>query len=71
MTTCSTVAPVLIVDANVLAEVMNRRDAHHACMTTLLEGRTDEFVVTPYVVAEVCLPGTESYAPAISTGGGR
>jgi len=44
---------VLIVDANVLVAVMNRRDTHHVRMTALLEARDDEFVVTPYVVAEV------------------
>ena len=44
---------MLIVDANVLVAVMNRRDAHHARMTALLESRDDEFLVTPYVVAEV------------------
>lgn len=44
---------MLIVDANVLVAVMNRRDTHHARMTSLLDARDDEFVVTPYVVAEV------------------
>lgn len=44
---------MLIVDANVLVAVMNRRDTHHARMTALLDARDDEFVVTPYVVAEV------------------
>jgi predicted nucleic acid-binding protein len=38
---------VLIVDANVLVAVMNRRDTHHVRMTALLEARDDEFVVTP------------------------
>jgi uncharacterized protein len=37
----------------VLVAVMNRRDTHHVRMTALLEARDDEFVVTPYVVAEV------------------
>ncbi|WP_433659692.1 type II toxin-antitoxin system VapC family toxin [Nocardia sp. CA-128927] len=43
----------LIVDANVLVAVMNRKDKRHAEMSALLAGRSDEFVVTPYVVAEV------------------
>jgi predicted nucleic acid-binding protein len=44
---------VLIVDANVLVGAMNRRDKHHERMRALLDGRDDQFVVTPYVVAEV------------------
>jgi predicted nucleic acid-binding protein len=44
---------VLIVDANVIVAVMNRRDKNHARMKALLEGRDDQFVVTGYVVAEV------------------
>jgi hypothetical protein len=43
----------LIVDANVLVAVMNKRDKRHAEMRALLAGRVDRFVVTPYVVAEV------------------
>ncbi|WP_330250576.1 PIN domain-containing protein [Nocardia sp. NBC_00565] len=43
----------LIVDANVLVAVMNRRDKRHTEMSAFLAGRADEFVVTPYVVAEV------------------
>ncbi|MEV0296768.1 PIN domain-containing protein [Nocardia sp. NPDC050710] len=43
----------LIVDANVLVAVMNRRDKRHAEMRAVLAGRADDFVVTPYVVAEV------------------
>jgi predicted nucleic acid-binding protein len=43
----------LIVDANVLVAVMNRRDRRHAEMRSFLAGRRDQFVVTPYVVAEV------------------
>jgi uncharacterized protein len=44
---------VLIVDANVIVATMNRRDKNHARMRALLEGRDDQFVVTPYIVAEV------------------
>jgi uncharacterized protein len=44
---------VLIVDANVLVAAMNRRDKHHERMRALLDGRDDQYVVTPYVVAEV------------------
>ncbi|GGK50183.1 type II toxin-antitoxin system VapC family toxin [Nocardia camponoti] len=43
----------LIVDANVLVAVMNRKDKRHSEMQALLSARTDDFVVTPYVVAEV------------------
>ncbi len=32
---------------------MNRRDRNHERMKALLDGRDDQFVVTPYVVAEV------------------
>jgi predicted nucleic acid-binding protein len=44
---------VLIVDANVIVATMNRRDKNHGRMSILLEGRDDQFIVTPYVVAEV------------------
>ncbi|MFD4428335.1 type II toxin-antitoxin system VapC family toxin [Nocardia sp. NPDC058497] len=43
----------LIVDANVLVAVMNRKDKRHAEMKAFLSSRTDEFIVTPYIVAEV------------------
>ncbi|WP_280441970.1 PIN domain-containing protein [Nocardia vulneris] len=43
----------LIVDANVLVAVMNRKDKRHAEMRAFLSTRSDEFIVTPYVVAEV------------------
>ncbi|TCK00161.1 type II toxin-antitoxin system VapC family toxin [Nocardia alba] len=43
----------LIVDANVLVAVMNRRDKRHTEMKAYLSSRTDDFVVTPYIVAEV------------------
>nr|WP_232542322.1 PIN domain-containing protein [Nocardia bovistercoris] len=43
----------MIVDANVLVAVMNRRDDRHEKMRAFLAGRSDDFVVTPYVVAEV------------------
>ncbi|WP_280396615.1 type II toxin-antitoxin system VapC family toxin [Nocardia carnea] len=43
----------LIVDANVLVAVMNRRDKRNQEMRALLASRSDEFVITPYVVAEV------------------
>jgi predicted nucleic acid-binding protein len=44
---------VLIVDANVLVAAMNRRDKHHERMKAFLSDRDDQFVVTPYIVAEV------------------
>jgi uncharacterized protein len=43
---------VLIVDANVLVAVINRRDTHHARMNEPLESRQDEFPATPYLVTE-------------------
>ncbi|BDT89333.1 type II toxin-antitoxin system VapC family toxin [Nocardia cyriacigeorgica] len=43
----------LIVDANVLVAVMNRRDKRNQEMRALLSSRSDQFIVTPYVVAEV------------------
>ncbi|MFD4457092.1 type II toxin-antitoxin system VapC family toxin [Nocardia sp. NPDC058480] len=43
----------LIVDANVLVAVMNRKDKRHAEMKAYLSSRSDDFVVTPYIVAEV------------------
>ncbi|MFR9753288.1 type II toxin-antitoxin system VapC family toxin [Nocardia sp. 004] len=43
----------LIIDANVLVAVMNRKDKRHQEMSAFLAGRSDEFVITPYVVAEV------------------
>ncbi|SNY81192.1 hypothetical protein SAMN04244553_2775 [Nocardia amikacinitolerans] len=43
----------LIIDANVLVAVMNRKDRRHAEMRAFLNSRTDDFLVTPYVVAEV------------------
>lgn len=43
----------LIVDANVLVAVMNRKDKRHAEMKDYLSSRTDTFIVTPYIVAEV------------------
>lgn len=43
---------MLIVDTNVLVAAMNRRDRHHTQMRALLGARNDQFVVTPYIVAE-------------------
>ncbi|MET9036939.1 PIN domain-containing protein [Streptomyces mirabilis] len=42
-----------MIDANVLVAAMNQRDKHHTRMRDLLNTRTDPFVVTPYVIAEV------------------
>ncbi len=55
----------MIVDANVLVAVMNRRDNRHTEMRTFLAGRDDDFVVTPYVVAEVTYL-LQKYAGAVA-----
>ena len=58
---------MLIVDANVLVAAMNRRDRHHERMTALLDGRDDQFVVTPYIVAEVTYLVQKFAGPAAET----
>ena len=58
---------MLIVDANVLVAAMNRRDRHHEQMTTLLDSRDDQFVVTPYIVAEVTYLVQKFAGPAAET----
>jgi len=45
---------MLIVDAGPLVAYLNRNDRDHDRCAALLESRTDELVVTPYVVMEAC-----------------
>lgn len=45
---------ILIVDAGPLVAYLNRNDPDHARSAALLESRTDDLVVTPYVVTEAC-----------------
>lgn len=45
---------MLLVDTGPLVAYLNRNDPHHAACTGMLEARTDELVVTPYVLTEAC-----------------
>lgn len=45
---------MLIVDTGPLVAYLNRKDRDHARCAELLESRTDELLVTPYVVTEAC-----------------
>jgi hypothetical protein len=45
---------MLIVDTGPLVAYLNRNDADHARCAALLESRTDDLLVTPYVVTEAC-----------------
>lgn len=45
---------MLIVDAGPLVAYLNRNDPDHARCAALLESRTDDLLVTPYVVTEAC-----------------
>jgi predicted nucleic acid-binding protein len=45
---------MLIVDAGPLVAYLNRNDRDHGPCAALLQSRTDELVVTPYVVMEAC-----------------
>jgi hypothetical protein len=45
---------MLIVDAGPLVAYLNGNDPDHVRCAELLESRTDDFLVTPYVVTETC-----------------
>lgn len=45
---------MLIVDTGPLVAYLNRNDPDHGRCAALLESRTDELLVTPYVVTEAC-----------------
>ena len=45
---------MLIVDTGPLVAYLNRNDPEHARCAELLESRTDDLLVTPYVVTEAC-----------------
>ncbi len=45
---------MLIVDTGPLVAYLNNNDPDHARCAALLESRTDDLLVTPYVVTEAC-----------------
>jgi predicted nucleic acid-binding protein len=45
---------MLIVDTGPLVAYLNRNDPDHGRCAALLESRTDDLLVTPYVVTEAC-----------------
>jgi predicted nucleic acid-binding protein len=45
---------MLIVDTGPLVAYLNRQDSDHRACADLLDSRTDELLVTPYVVTEAC-----------------
>jgi uncharacterized protein len=45
---------MLLVDTGPLVAYLNRNDPDHARCAALLEARTDELVLTPYVLTEAC-----------------
>ena len=45
---------MLIVDTGPLVANLNRNDPDHVRCAELLESRTDDLLVTPYVVTETC-----------------
>ena len=45
---------MLIVDTGPLVAYLNQNDPDHSRCTALLASRTDELLVTPYVVTEAC-----------------
>ena len=45
---------MLVVDTGPLVAYLNRNDPDHARCAELLASRTDELLVTPYVVTEAC-----------------
>ena len=45
---------MLLVDTGPLVAYLNRNDPDHARCAALLESRTDDLLVTPYVVTEAC-----------------
>src|SRR5205823_10805398 len=50
----SSARTMLIVDTGPLVAYLNRNDPDHFRSATLLAARTDQLLVTPYVVAEAC-----------------
>jgi uncharacterized protein len=45
---------MLVVDTGPLVAYLNRNDPDHIRCAALLESRTDDLLVTPYVVTEAC-----------------
>lgn len=45
---------MLIVDTGPIVAYLNRNDPDHTRCAALLESRTDDLLVTPYVVTEAC-----------------
>ena len=45
---------MLIVDTGPLVAYLNRNDSDHDRCANLLESRSDDFLLTPYVVTEAC-----------------
>lgn len=45
---------MLLVDTGPLVAFINRKDADHEACTALLGSRTDDLLVTPYVLTEAC-----------------
>lgn len=45
---------MLIVDTGPLVAYLNRNDPDHKRCAFMLEERTDDLLVTPYVVTEAC-----------------
>ena len=45
---------MLVVDTGPLVAYLNRNDPDHSRCAALLESRTDDLLVTPYVVTEAC-----------------
>ena len=45
---------MLIVDTGPLVAYLNRNDPDHVRCAQLLESRTDDLLITPYVVTETC-----------------
>lgn len=45
---------MLLVDTGPLVAYLNRNDADHRRCAALLESRSDELLVTPYVLTEAC-----------------
>lgn len=45
---------MLLVDTGPLVAYLNRKDPDHQACSTLLASRTDDLLITPYVLAEAC-----------------
>lgn len=45
---------MLLVDTGPLVAYLNRRDPDQVRCADLLDGRTDELLITPYVLTEAC-----------------